>query len=168
MARNYTFRPPASFISDSDIRKLFHHNYQVFDVLNGSGNISSGYNNDQLAVDQVSGAGPLYDLYLIYIDAHPDSGIKLAQTGDNLLIAETDLSGSCWYRYQLTSILDTPTHESGYFRVKYINDTSDDFGDQSPADLCYNGPGTGGYGGTCTDTRIVLYREVNTPFLLQD
>jgi hypothetical protein len=149
------------------MRSLFHHNYQVFDVLNGSGDYSVDYNSEQLAVDQVSGSGPLYDLYLIYKDAHPNSGVKLVQIGDHLLMAEEDSpSNLCWYRYTITSILNTPTNESGYFRVMYITDTCVAFSGQSPSQLCFGETGYGGKGGTCNDTRIVVYREVGTPFLL--
>ena len=90
MARDYTFLPPVSFIPDVDMRDLFHHNYQVFDVLNGSGDPSVQPTNDQLGVDNVTGSGPLYDLDLIYSGAHTDSGCKLVQVGDkvSLIIGE--------------------------------------------------------------------------------
>jgi hypothetical protein len=58
--------------------------------------------------------------------------------------------------------------ESGRFRVEYITDTCDGYGDQAPDQLCYDDDGTGGYGGTCNDSRIVVFRELNTEFLLGD
>lgn len=169
MARDYTFRPPVSFIDDANMRDLFHHNYQVFDVLNGSGDPSIQPTFDQLGVDNVTGAGPLYDIDLIYSGAHPDSGCKLVQVGDNLLMAETDSPEpepfeACWYRYYITEVLNLISAESGRFRVKYVTDNCSGFGDQAPDQNCYNDTGTGGYGGTCNDSRIVIYREVNMPF----
>lgn len=175
MVREYDFLPPVSFIPDADMRELFHHNYQVFDILNGSGDITNGYNSEQLAVDQVTGSGPLYDVDLIYQDAHPDSGIKLIQVGDNLLMAETEQPAPepfepCWYRYYIREILNDMGEESGRFRVEYVTDNCLGIGggDQPPDDNCYDDTGTGGYGGTCSNTRVVVYREVNIPFTIID
>lgn len=59
--------------------------------------------------------------------------------------------------------------ESGRFRVEYINDTCDGYGDQAPDQLCYNDTDPNyGYGGNCSDSRVVVYRELNTEFLLGD
>jgi hypothetical protein len=174
MARDYTFRPPVSFITDAEMRELFHHNYQVFDVLNGSGDPSLSPISDQLKIDNVTGTGPLYDIDIIYSGAHPDSGVKLVQVGDNLLMGEADYvetGGSipepmpnCWYRYRVGEILNLISEESGRFRVEYIVDTCDTAGgDQTPTDNCHGDTGTGGYGDTCNDSRVVIYRELNTP-----
>ena len=173
MARQQILNPPVSYISDADMRLLFHHNYQVFDVVNGSGDPSVGPHSEQLAVDQVTGSGPFYDLDLIYEDAHSDSGVRLIQIGDNLLAAETDSPAPtpftpCWYRYSITDIINDMSVESGRFRVKYITDTCGGFGDQAPDQLCYDDTGTGGYGGTCNDSRVVVYRELNSEFLSGD
>lgn len=177
MPRDYTFRPPVSFIDDADMRDLFHHNYQVFDVLNGSGDPSLLPIYDQLKVDNATGSGPLYDIDIIYSGAHPDSGVKLVQVGDNLLMAEGDYDPNgfppppipdpmplCWFRYYIREVLNLISAESGRFRVEYVTDTCDELGDQSPTENCYGEDGTGGYGGTCNDSRVVIYREVNMPF----
>ena len=170
-SRIYNGRPPTSFIADADMRSLGYHNHQVFDVLNGSGDISAGYQPEQLAVDQVAGSGPFYDLYLIYsgiLDA--GIGVQSVQGGDQLLIAETDTPSNsvCWYRYTVTETLDTPVSSSGHFRVKYVTDTCSGFGDQSPELLCHQDTGYGGYGGTCNDSRVVVFREINTSIILSE
>jgi hypothetical protein len=171
MARDYTFLPPVSFIPDADMRDLFHHNYQVFDVLNGSGDPSLVPIDDQLKVDNATGSGPLYDIDLIYSGAHPDSGVKLVQVGDNLLMGEHDSDGIfvsfppaiCWYRYYIREVLNLISAESGRFRVEYVTDNCTIFagGDQTPTDNCYGEDGVGGYGDTCNDSRVVIYRELN-------
>ena len=176
MARQQVLNPPVSYISNADMRELFHHNYQVFDVLNGSGDYSGGYNSEQLAVDQVTGSGPLYDCDLIYEDAHPNSGVPLVQIGDFLLMAEQDENPMvpsaeqelCWFKYQVVDILNDMSAESGRFRVEYITDTCVLFGDQAPDENCWNSTGTGGYGGDCDDTRIVVFRELNMPITIID
>ncbi|MDC0297093.1 hypothetical protein OAK92_00825 [Crocinitomicaceae bacterium] len=176
MARQQVLNPPVSYISNADMRELFHHNYQVFDVLNGSGDYSGGYNSEQLAVDQVTGGGPLYDCDLIYEDAHPNSGVPLVQIGDFLLMAEQDENPEvpvaeqelCWFKYQVVDILNDMSAESGRFRVEYITDTCVLFGDQAPDENCWNSTGTGGYGGDCDDTRIVVFRELNMPMTIID
>lgn len=173
MARQQVLNPPVSYISDADMRTLGFHNYQVFDIANGSGDPSVQPTSDQLGVENVTGSGPLYDLDLLYQDAHPSSGVQLVQIGDNLLVAETESPPvipyePCWYRYYIRDIINDMGSDSGRFRVEYITDTCDGFGDQAPDQLCYDDTGTGGYGGTCNDSRIVVYRELNPEFLLGD
>ena len=194
MARQQVLNPPVSFISDVDMRDLFHHNYQVFDVINGSGDPSVGPHSEQLFLDNVTGSGPLYDLDLIYEDAHPNSGVQMVQIGDNLLVAETDETGGgggggpgpgpgpapdpdpiekdgiCWYRYYIRDVINDMGAESGRFRVEYIVDTCNGVnGDQSPDQLCYDDlDPNSGYGGDCSDTRVVVYRELNPEILLGD
>jgi len=187
MARRQVLNPPVSFISDVDIRDLFHHNYQVFDIINGSGDPSVGPHSEQLFLDNVTGSGPLYDLDLIYEYAHPNSGVQMVQIGDNLLVAETDETGGgggpgpgpggdaindgiCWYRYYIRDVINDMGAESGRFRIEYITDTCNGVnGDQSPDQLCYDDlDPNSGYGGNCSDTRVVVYRELNTEFLLGD
>jgi hypothetical protein len=176
MVRTYTYLPPVSYIPDDETHEIFHHPYQIYDILNGSGDYSSGYNSEQLAVDHVTGSGPLYDIDLIYSGApHADSGITMIHVGDNLLMAETENPVPepffpCWYRYYIREILNDMGAESGRFRVEYIEDNCQGFttGDQAPDQLCYNDEGTGGYGGTCNDTRIVVYRELNMPSTITD
>jgi len=175
MARKQVLNPPVSFIEDDDMRRLFHHNYQVFDIMNGSGDPSVGPHSEQLFLDNVTGSGPLYDLDLIYEGAHPNSGVQLVQIGDNLLVGETDNPvplpfEPCWYRYYIRDIINDMGAESGRFRVEYIVDTCSAYGDQAPDQLCYNDTSPNyGYGGDCSDSRVVVYRELNPEiFLLGD
>lgn len=174
MARQQVLNPPVSYIPDADMALLFHHNYQVFDIMNGSGDPSTGPHSEQLFLDNVTGSGPLYDLDLIYENAHPSSGVQMVQIGDNLLVAETDNPvpepfEPCWYRYYIRDILNDMGAESGRFRVEYIVDTCSAYGDQSPDQLCYNDTSPNyGYGGDCSDSRVVVYRELNPEILLGD
>lgn len=174
MARKQILSPPVSYISDADMARLFHHNYQVFDIMNGSGDPSTGPHSEQLFLDNVTGSGPLYDLDFIYENAHPSSGVQMVQIGDNLLVAETDDPAPtpfepCWYRYYIRDIINDMGAESGRFRVEHINYTCDGYGDQAPDQLCYNDTDpNNGYGGNCSDSRVVVYRELNTEFLLED
>jgi hypothetical protein len=169
MARKQVLNPPVSYINDAEMRELFHHNYQVFDVLNGSGDYSGGYNQEQLAIDQVTGGGPLYDCDFIYEGAHPNSGVSLVQIGDFLLMAEQNETPMvpavgqelCWFKYQVVDIINSINAESGRFRVEYISDTCTLFGDQAPDQNCWDSTGTGGYGGDCDDSRVVVFRELN-------
>ncbi len=176
MARRQVLNPPVSFISDADMRDLFHHNYQVFDIMNGSGDPSVQPTSEQLGVENVTGSGPLYDLDFLYTDAHPNSGVQMVQIGDFLLMAEDDSSPEvpaaeqqlCWYKYQVVKIINDMGAESGRFRVEYITDTCTLYGDQAPDQLCWNSTGTGGYGGDCDDSRIVVFRELNMPTTIID
>lgn len=192
MVREYDHHPPASSgyfewadanyaVKAGTMRGFDFHKYQNFTVLDGSGNSSNGFDDEQLAIDQTTGSGPLYDTWLIYQNPpsgdNRASGINLIQIGDFLAIADLDyLSGPlldpnpvCFHKYVIRDILARPSEVSGEFRVEWLDLHCDNLtSDQSPASGCASSQNANYYGSSCTDTRTIIFREVNMPFLLSD
>jgi|SRR5210317_770034 hypothetical protein len=173
--------PPPLYIGDGDARILNLHNYQIYDMVRGSGTGTQAA--DQLDVLDCTGSGPFYDVTLAVDDPHPDSGIDLVSVGDFLMIAD-DVDDShttsvfSWYRYDITEVLSRPEDsgpppyggpdntQEGDFRVKYFKDTKST-GDQNPCDL-YHTYIEDGYGSAPDGYMLMVTRRVNVDILLGD
>lgn len=161
---------PPSRIGNEHARELGFHVFQIFDVGFGSGVSLETAGGSDLYIDSCTGSGPLYDVWLMNDNPHPDSGVDKIQSGDHLFVAAENDSSPILisyglYRYDITSILTTPTVNSGEFRVKYIDDT-ESAGDDSPCDLYANREI--GYDFISDTDIITVSRDVNVPFLLSD
>lgn len=191
MVREYDHHPPASsgYFEESDLltynakpnqmRKMGFHKFQNFTILDGSGNPQSTEPKDQqLFIQETTGSGPLYDTWLIYRNPPSGdfraSGVNLVQPGDFLAVGDLDATGTivvvpsdmCFHKYVVREVLDRPNESSGEFRVEWLDHGCDVRNtDQSPESGCINSQEPNHYGSACTDTRTVVFREVNMPFL---
>lgn len=159
--QTYTHRPPLSWISDSDIRKLGFHAYHIFDVVRGSGDPAAMLDY-HLDITGSTGSGPFYDITLAY-DAASVGGLNKIQIGDKLIIGD-DIDNATggskqWYRYDITAIA-SQSPSAASITVKYISDTASG-GDTSPDNLHYE---YDTYGASL-DLNIIA-RETNQQFLL--
>lgn len=158
--QTYNHNPPLSWVTNAEARTLQFHNYQIFDVLRGSGS-SIDYHLSIASSD--GGAGPIYDITLDYPQAS-SSGLSKIQIGDHLIVGDDDddsEGGSkTWFRYDVTDILGTPTASTGEFRVKYITDTGEN-GATDPSNLVYE---YNAYG--ASDYRNIISRQTNSQFLI--
>jgi hypothetical protein len=160
--REFDYHPPpkdptvffeASGLPDNfTLREFDFHKHQIFTILDGSGDsVTTGPEKQQLAVDQTSGDGPLYDTWLIYKEPPSGdgraSGVNLIQVGDYLAIGELELhnaapmsiiddgrtvdmlapdptgAGSYYLfnKYVIRQILARPNEQSGEFRVEWLD-----------------------------------------------
>jgi len=159
--QTYTHRPPLSYMTDAEVRALGFHNYQIFDVLRGSGDPDAmpEYNLD---ISSSTGFGPTYTVTLVYDNATSD-GLTKIQIGDKLIIGD-DIDNSTggakqWYRYDITAI-SSSSASSATVTVKYIIDTASG-GDVDPDILHYE---YDAYGAS-VDVNIIA-RELNSQFML--
>jgi hypothetical protein len=158
--QTYSYKPPLSWISNTETRTLGFHGYQIFEILRGSGLTSSmpAYNLDVVIS---SGSGPLYNIQLTYGSATV-SGLSNIAIGDKLIIGDdvNNLAGGAkqWYRYDITAI-NSSSASSASVTVKYILDTASG-GDTSPENLHYDYDSYG----NAIDLNIIA-RETNTNIL---
>ena len=162
---------PVSFLTSAEARGLKFHNYQLVDIVKGSGdpdNLPTA--NGLIYIDSVTGSGPLYDVTIKYPDySSRDQGNNIAhptlddvRIGDKVLIGD-DIDNSTggskrWYRYDVTAVgsisgSSGTSTQSGTFTVKYITDTGSG-GDTSPANLFYEYDAYG-----ASEYRMVIARE---------
>ena len=158
--QTYNHNPPLSWVTNSEARTLQFHNYQIFDVLRGSGS-NVDYHLSIASSD--GGGGPIYDITFNYPQA-VSNGLTTIQIGDHLIIGDDDddsEGGSkTWFRYDVTDILGVPTASTGEFRVKYITDTGGN-GTADPSNLVYE---YNAYG--ASDYRNIVSRQTNSQFLI--
>lgn len=160
--QTYTYKPPLSYLTNSEVRALGFHNYQVFDVLRGSGNPAS-MPDFHLNISSSTGSGPLYNLNLSYNTASAN-GLNLIKIGDKLIVGDdvdNTIGGSKqWYRYDITAI-SSQSASSASITVKYITN-SNSGSDISPDSLHYD---YNSYAIEIIDVNLII-RETNQQFLL--
>lgn len=175
--------PPPSItlsgqMTDSEWRGLDFHKYQMCEVIGSKDTSFWPITQEEdmntytagFFVSGCTGAGPLYNIYLVDNRASPPSGVDLVEINDSLLIKDDtgndiDTDDISWYRFDVTDILESHGAKSGQFTVKYIKDTQN-FGDQSPCDMYMNYGTYGGYGAAGSGYVAAVLRSVDTGFLI--
>lgn len=160
--QTYTHRPPLSYMTDAEVRALGFHNYQIFDVLRGSGD-PDAMPEYHLDITGATGSGPTYTVNLAYDNAMSD-GLTKIKIGDKLIIGD-DIDNSTggakqWYRYDIIGITLPAFASAMTVTVKYVIDSASG-GDVNPNTLHYE---YDAYGGS-VDVNIIA-RELNPQFML--
>ena len=159
--QTYTYQPPLSWISNSEIRTLGFHAYQIFELLRGSGD-PAAMPDYHLDITGSTGSGPLYNITLAY-DAAISNGLNNIQIGDKLIVGDdidnTTGGAKQWYRYDITAI-SSKSASSASITIKYISDTVSG-GDVPPDNLHYD------YGAYSASLNLnIIARELNSQFIL--